>query len=196
MKETKDEKDLSTVEVTTRTHSRLPFTDGNKRRESRYKQTPCERQAQTCGINISSANKTVDDTTVVKPSFSFSRSFRLRLRSEFQAVYTRGKRTRGKIMTLIVYYPQEENSFKAGLTVRKKFYKRAVDRNKIKRRLREIVRLNKYKLPENLWLVIHAEPGILDASWQMLENEFNELCRKAGLKRLKITKSLNHKIIK
>jgi len=88
-------------------------------------------------------------------------------------------------MTLIVYYPQEEQGFKAGLTVRKKFYKRAVDRNKIKRRLREIVRLNRYKLPENLWLVVHAEPGILNASWQTILDEFNELCSKAGLKRLK-----------
>ena len=183
MKETKDEKDLSAVEITTQTHSRLSLTDGNERRESSDKQTPCERQAQTCGIIKSGKDKTVDDTTVVKPSFSFSRSFRLRLRSEFQAVYTQGKRSRGKIMTLIVYYPQEEQSFKAGLTVRKKFYKRAVDRNKIKRRLREIVRLNKYKLPDNLWLVIHAEPGILDASWQTILDEFNVLCQKAGLKR-------------
>ncbi len=181
MKETKDEKDLSTVEIKTRTNSRLPFTDGNERRESSNKQTPCERQAQTCAINISIANKTVDDTTVVKPSFSFPRSLRLRLKSEFQAVYTQGKRSRGKIMTLIVYYPQEEHSFKAGLTVRKKFYKRAVDRNKIKRRLREIVRLNRCKLPENLWFVIHAEPGILNASWQTILDEFNVLCRKAGL---------------
>ena len=181
MKETKDEKDLSTVKIKTRSYSRLSLTDGNERRESSDKQTPCERQAQTCGIIKSGKNKTVDNAAVAKPSFSFPRSLRLRLRSEFQAVYTRGKRTRGKIMTLIVYYPQEERSFKAGLTVRKKFYKRAVDRNKIKRRLREIVRLNKYKLPENLWLVIHAEPGILDASWQTILDEFNELCLKAGI---------------
>jgi len=175
MKETKDEKDLSAVEFTTQTHPRLSLTDGNERRESSDKQTPCKRQAQTCGIIKSGKNKTVDDTAVAKPSFSFSRSLRLRLKSEFQAVYTRGKRTRGNIMTLIIYFPQEEQSFKSGLTVRKKFYKRAVDRNKIKRRLREIVRLNRFKLPENLWLVIHAEPGILDASWQELVNEFNEL---------------------
>ena len=181
MKETKDEKDLSTVEIKTRTNSRLSITDGNKRRASSDKQTSCERQAQTCDIIISSVNKTVDETTVIKPSFSFSRNLRLRLRSEFQAVYTRGKRTRGKIMTLIIYFPQEEHSFKAGLTVRKKFYKRAVDRNKIKRRLREIVRLNREKLPDNVWIVMHAEPGILNVSWQTLENEFNELCMKAGI---------------
>jgi ribonuclease P protein component len=181
MKETKNEKDLSTVEITTRTHSRLPLTNGNERRESSDKQAPCERQAQTCGIIISSENKTVNDATVAKPSFSFSRGFRLRLRSEFQAVYTQGKRTRGRIMTLIVYYPPKNQEFKAGFTVRKKFYKRAVDRNKIKRRLREIVRLNRSKLSQNIWFVIHAERGILNASWQTLTDEYNELCRKAGI---------------
>jgi len=181
MKETKNEKDLSTVEITTRTHSRLPLTDGNERRESSNKQAPCERQTQTCGIIISSENKTVNDTTVAKPSFSFSRSLRLRLRSEFQAVYTQGKRTRGKVMTLIVYYPLEKPEFKAGFTVRKKFYKRAVDRNKIKRRLREIVRLKKTELSQNIWFVVHAERGILDVSWQTLTDEFNGLCKKAGI---------------
>jgi len=181
MKETKDEKDLSTVEITTRTYSRLPLTDGNARRESGNKQASCERQAQTCGIIISNGNKTVNDTTVVKPSFSFSRSLRLRLKSEFQAVYTQGKRTRGKIMTIIVYYPPESQEFKAGFTVRKKFYKRAVDRNKIKRRLREIVRLNKNRLLQNIWFVVHAERGILDVSWQTLTDEFNELCGRAGI---------------
>ena len=181
MKETKNEKDLSTVEITTRTHSRLPLTDGNERRESSNKQAPCERQAQTCDIIITCENKIVDDTTVIKPSFSFPKKFRLRLKNEFQVLYTRGKRTRGKIMTLIVHYPPENQEFKAGFTVRKKFYKRAVDRNKIKRRLREIVRLNRSKLSQNIWFVVHAERGILDVSWQTLADEYNELCRKAGI---------------
>ncbi|RLD11185.1 MAG: ribonuclease P protein component [Chlamydiae bacterium] len=181
MKETKDEKDLSTVEIKTRTHSRLPITNGNERRKSSNKQAPCERQAQTCGIITSSEDKTVDDTTVTKPSFSFTKHLRLRLRNDFQEIYTQGKRTRGKTMTLIIYYPPEKQEFKAGFTVRKKFYKRAVDRNKIKRRLREIVRLNRHKLPKNLWIVVHAERGILNTSWQTLTDEFNELCRKAGI---------------
>ena len=181
MKETKDEKDLSTVEIKTRTNSRFSITDGNKRRTSSDKQTPCERQAQTSAIINSNANKTVDETTVIQPSFSFPKSLHLRLRSEFQTLYTRGKRVRGRIMTLIFYYPQEEHSFKAGFTVRKKFYKRAVDRNKIKRRLREIVRLNREKLRDNVWIVMHAERGILNASWLKLEKEFNELCDKAGI---------------
>jgi len=181
MKETKDEKDLSTVESTTETHSRVSITNGNERRQGSDKQTPCARQTQTRGIIISREDKTVNDTTVAKPSFSFPREFHLRLRSEFQAVYAQGKRFRGEVMTLIVYQPQNEQSFKVGLAVRKKNYKRAVDRNKIKRRLREIVRLNRNKLPENSWLVIHAEAGILKTSWQKIEKEFNELCGKAGL---------------
>ena len=85
-------------------------------------------------------------------------------------------------MSLMVYHPPAGSGFKLGLSVRKKMYKHAVDRNRIKRRLREIVRLARNDLPENLWLVIHAETGIDKASWQELVSEFDTLCSKAGIK--------------
>jgi len=180
MKETKDEKNLSAVKTTAQKNSRVPLKNADPRWQGGDKQTPRERKAQTDSVNIRTTGADLGNTTVVKPSFSFPRTFRLRLKSEFQQVFTQGKKFRGNFMMLVVFVP-EKKSFKTAAVVRKKFYKRAVDRNKIKRRLREIIRLNKFRLPENLWLVVLAEQKILNAKFNSLEKEFIELCEKAGL---------------
>lgn len=60
---------------------------------------------------------------------------------------------------------------KAGFTVSKKVSKSAVRRNKIKRRLREIYRLNRHILPECAHIVIRALPAAADTGFHELEKE-------------------------
>jgi len=160
MKEIIDEKNIPTVENSAQAHPRVSLTHADTRGARRNKQTPRERQAQTCGVTITSENKTVNDATVTQPSFSFPKSCKLRLRADFQQVFSNGERFHGKILLLIVYHPAVGGGFKLGLIVRKKIYKRAVDRNKIKRRLREIVRLMRPDLAKDLWLIICVKHGV------------------------------------
>jgi len=180
MKETKDEKNISAVKPTAQTHARFPLKNADTGRESGHQQTPRERKTQINSVNIRTTGDTIEKTTVAKPSFSFPREYRLRLKSEFKLVYSRGKRARGKFIS-IVYFTNNGSAFKAAVVVRKKHYKRAVDRNKIKRRLREIIRLNKNLLPSNLWIIIHAEQGILKNKFCDIKSEFLNLCKKSGL---------------
>lgn len=131
-------------------------------------------------MNASLAAHTSDVTTVEKPSFSFDRCYVLSRTRDFDRVYKEGTRVRGKYMTLRVYTGCEATSFKCGFSVRKRDYPRAVDRNKVKRRLREIVRITRPQLLPALWLVIMAHKCIPKAQWADLVDDFHALCGKAN----------------
>lgn len=50
-------------------------------------------------------------------------------------------------------------------------------RNRIKRRLREIMRLNWQSIPEQHYLVVSAKVKSRDASYRELETDFNRLLK-------------------
>jgi len=58
-----------------------------------------------------------------------------------------------------------------GLSVSKKVGS-AVDRNKVRRRLREIFRFSATELPDELDFVISARPAATEASFEELNEEF------------------------
>lgn len=56
--------------------------------------------------------------------------------------------------------------------------KKAVVRNKIKRRLREIYRTNKSVLPEDTNVVVVALAGAVRVNYNELEKDFHNVCKK------------------
>ena len=86
-------------------------------------------------------------------------------------------------MTLHACTPFPACGFKVGFSVRKKLYRHAVDRNHVKRRLRELVRLQRACLAPDVWLVLQAHSGVPAAPWSALGSEFQTLCQSAGLLR-------------
>ena len=182
MKEFKNEKDLSAVEQAPEKGARVSGKNADKKRSSGDQQTPREGPQSAFCLNKSKENNCKHEKTAVsKPSFSFPKENHLRLRRDFNIVYELGKWYQGKYFSVIIYIPEESFGLKAGFSVRKKIYKRAVDRNKIKRRMREIVRLHKNELLKSLWLIIHARSNTLKASYKELNKDFEEICRKAGV---------------
>ena len=130
---------------------------------------------------ISADTSVENDSTVAKPSFSFPKQNRLCLKRDFTRVFSKGKRVSGRIITILACPVDPGEGFKAGFAVRKKLFKRAVDRNRIKRRLREIVRLHRDGLVDDAWILLMAGPRSLDAPWQLLCDEYKELCLRAGI---------------
>ena len=61
----------------------------------------------------------------------------------------------------------------------KRTFRRAVDRNRAKRRLREAFRLHRDQLIPGTDLVIVARWRLLEADSRRIENEFVRLCAKA-----------------
>ncbi len=82
----------------------------------------------------------------------------------------------------MLFVLNRKENFKVGVVASKKIGK-SVKRNRAKRRLREIVRLSQHEIPKNLWIVLIARKGILDANFQMAKDMFvkkvNEICKSA-----------------
>ncbi|ADU91564.1 ribonuclease P protein component [Taylorella equigenitalis 14/56] len=93
--------------------------------------------------------------------FSFSKDVRLLNPSEFDQVFKKRMIKRGVFLTL--HYAQNNLGYpRLGLVVAKKFFKKAVQRNAVKRVIREEFRLNKSNL-QHLDLIVRVH-GVLPPS--------------------------------
>jgi len=84
--------------------------------------------------------------------FTYPKNERLKSKTTIGLLFSEGK-SASKYPLRLVYRQAEENSeekIKIGVSVSKKYFKRAVDRNYFKRVLRETYRLNKHLLLDNI----------------------------------------------
>ena len=91
-----------------------------------------------------------------------------------------GRAQRGALMTLGVLALAKEESigFRAGFVTSKRVGG-AVVRNRLRRRLREIVRRNQHALRSGIWIVIVARPAAAQARYAALEDEWLLLAKRA-----------------
>ena len=108
----------------------------------------------------------------------FPRSARLLLSRDFKKVFDQKTNIVGKFMVIWRGDGAGEN-LRLGVVASKRTFRRAVDRNRAKRLLREAFRLNYSRFNANHDLVIIARRRILDASRQAVEREFVNLLRRA-----------------
>jgi len=89
---------------------------------------------------------------------TFSRADRIRRRGHYLSVQKQGKRVYTDTFVFVLL-PNVEQGCRLGITVTRKV-KRAVDRNRIKRLLREAFRRNRCLFPLQSDLVVIARPGV------------------------------------
>jgi ribonuclease P protein component len=111
-------------------------------------------------------------------SFSFPKARRLTHRSEYVRVKREGITQRGKLLILSVM--PAENSWRAGFITSSRLGG-AVVRNRVRRRLREIVRRHQHELRQGVWFVIIARHEAAGASYGTLEDEWLRLARRASI---------------
>ncbi len=107
---------------------------------------------------------------------------RLRKHADYQRVYGSSRKQFAKQMSYFFSVRPETGrdgralrvadplSPRVGLTVGKVMGK-AVDRNRIKRRMREVVRRNLSLLPESVDVILHPRRGVIDLDFAVLERE-------------------------
>jgi len=114
-----------------------------------------------------------------KVRYTFRKEERLRKDKEFRRVFDHGKSLGGS--TVAFYFlPNDLNFPRAGFIVSKKVSKKAVERNRAKRLMREVFRLNKHRL-KPYDLIFIARKGILGKKYRDVEEDFLRLARKAGI---------------
>lgn len=114
------------------------------------------------------------------PRFLFPAARRLKETHEFARVRTEGRTTRGAMMLLGVLEVEGGTGFRVGLVTSKRVGG-AVLRNRLRRRLREIVRRHQHDLRANVWLVVVTRAAAARATSAELEAEWLKLARRAGV---------------
>lgn len=102
---------------------------------------------------------------MITRSFSFGPTARLKKRSEINKCRDTGEKVYSKHFLLLVCEASTDES-RLGITVTTKIDKRAVVRNRIKRRVREIFRLHRHRLkkPIDMVVVARRDSGIIPYS--------------------------------
>jgi ribonuclease P protein component len=111
-------------------------------------------------------------------SFSFPKARRLTRRSEYERVKREGITQRGKLLILSVM--PVENSWRAGFITSGRLGG-AVIRNRVRRRLREIVRRHQQELRQGVWFVIIARQEAAGVRYGTLQDEWLRLSRRASI---------------
>ncbi len=101
---------------------------------------------------------------------SLKRNYRLKKRRHFLEVYNKGLKFNGKY--LVIYFLPDRKEKQFGFTVSKKIGK-AVVRNRIKRQIKEVVRLNLDRFPEKTWYVFNTKKVAIEADFRNFKEEIN-----------------------
>jgi ribonuclease P protein component len=114
----------------------------------------------------------VDQATQTKSQGRFPKCHRLLRHSDFERVYKQGRRHFSAHMTAFyLRRPDDElKGARVGFTVSKALGG-AVQRNRIRRRLREAVRLNGFPYDMSVDVVINPKRSALSAEFSDLQNE-------------------------
>jgi ribonuclease P protein component len=103
---------------------------------------------------------------------SFRKEERIAKKQDYLRIYAHGKRLYSKSFTIVVC-PNQTDKQRLGIAVGKKVGN-AVERNRVKRLLREFFRLNKNRFSPSLDIVIIAKKGILPLTYQNVYTELVE----------------------
>jgi len=105
---------------------------------------------------------------------------RLKKNKDFEKVFKEGKGFKEDLLVL----KKVKNNLKSsrfGFVVSKTFFKKASLRNKIKRRLRELVRIKLNEIKKGIDVVIIAKPGLETKDFQEIKEIVNKLFKKAKI---------------
>ncbi|MDF0535346.1 ribonuclease P protein component [Shewanella sp. A32] len=109
-------------------------------------------------------------------SYTFPRELRLLTPAEFNYVFTDPQKASSAEITLLAM-PNTLEHPRLGLTVAKRHVKRANQRNRVKRIVRESFRLNQYNLPP-VDIVVLVRGGVLELDNEQLRKLVEKLWRK------------------
>lgn len=105
---------------------------------------------------------------------------RLVLKPDFEKIKNKGEKFQSNLFGLLVL-PTDNDSSRFGFVISTKLSKRAVKRNRIKRVLREQVRLLLPRIKPGFDVVFLGKKAILESKQEEIGSEIKRLFKKSGL---------------
>jgi ribonuclease P protein component len=112
--------------------------------------------------------------------FRFPKASRLTRTAEFALVKKDGKSWIGRHVTLGILHRAGESATRLGIITTRRIGQ-AVVRNRVRRRLREIFRLNQHRLISGVWIVTIARVSATEATFHQLERDWLRLAGRASI---------------
>src|ERR1700726_4837184 len=112
--------------------------------------------------------------------FRFSQSSRLNRASEFRLVKAPGKSWAGKYLVLAIIAGKTEAAPRTGIIATKRLGN-AVSRNQVRRRIREIFRLNQHRIKKGFWVVTIARLSAGKAPFDELQRDRLRRVKRASI---------------
>lgn len=139
-----------------------------------WPQKVAERSSTLVAERVASVSPLADHVRVIIDSalgsFRFPSDNRIKKRKEFLEIQQSGKKLYAKHF-LVVCKINPDNKRRLGITVSRKISKKAVCRNKVKRRAREIFRLHQEKMTKGIDIVVIARKGSELCSFAQMRKE-------------------------
>jgi ribonuclease P protein component len=133
---------LPAEQSTPRAYAWIPCAHGNQGRPPRPRSSPCEGSQETHTLKFTDLNL----VPAGRERLTHSKERRLRSKREFDAVYANGRRFGNGFFGLTVR-ANDKGCPRLGLAVAVKTAGNAVERNRIRRLIRESFRLHQRELP-------------------------------------------------
>jgi len=112
--------------------------------------------------------------------FTFPKNRRLTQSAEFAQVKKNGRVYRGRSVLLGILRANNATRFRAGF-ITSRALGPAVARNRVRRRLREIVRKHQHEIVDGTWIVTIARTHAVGTTYQQLEAEWLRLAKRASI---------------
>ena len=98
----------------------------------------------------------------------------------YQVVFEQGQKAYGYTLTMwVAVLPDADR--RVGVIVSKRTFRRAVDRNRAKRLLRETFRLSREQLRPGVSVILSARSGISGKMCKDVMRDFERVCRRANI---------------
>jgi len=124
----------------------------------------------------------------INKDISLPRVRRVRKRPEFLKIQDKGKKLRTKHFLISIISRADSKDSRLGITVTKKVHKRAVKRNQIKRRVREVFRHARPRFDQHGDIVVIALVGASELDFGQISRQLTFLFYKSKLLKEKSTK--------
>ena len=108
------------------------------------------------------------------------KAYRIKDRDEFAMIFKQGKTSANRQFVIYVLDKPEQEHFRVGFTVGKKVGN-AVTRNRLKRQMRELIRLNTTKISQDKDYVIIARKALLDSDFISAEKSLIHVLKRANV---------------